>query len=204
MPEGPSLVILKELAKPYEGRTIAEAHGNSKAVPYDELPGQPILSVRTWGKHFLIELPLYSLRIHFLMFGSYRIDEQKEDSPPRLALAFEEGGELNFYTCSVKMIEGDLDEAYEWQADVMSDEWKPALALKKLRAMPDTLVCDALLDQTVFSGVGNIIKNEVLFRLKIHPLSTVGCLPAAKLRELVKQARQYSFEFLEWKKKRMC
>ncbi|AVR98591.1 DNA-formamidopyrimidine glycosylase family protein [Pseudoduganella armeniaca] len=200
MPEGPSLVILKELAKPYEGRTIAEAHGNSSAVPFDDLPGQPILSVRTWGKHFLIELPLFSLRVHFLMFGSYRIDERKEDSPPRLSLAFEEGGELNFYTCSVKTIDGALNDAYEWQADVMADEWKPAVALKKLRAMPDILVCDALLDQTVFSGVGNIIKNEVLFRLKIHPLSTIGALPATKLRELVKQARQYSFEFLEWKK----
>jgi endonuclease-8 len=66
--------------------------------------------------------------------------------------------------------------------------------------MPDTLVCDALLDQDVFAGVGNIIKNEVLFRIRIHPLSTVGALPAAKLRELVQQARQYSFDFLAWKK----
>jgi endonuclease VIII len=200
MPEGPSLVILKELAQPFAGRTIAAAHGNSKVVPYDELPGQPILSLRTWGKHFLIELPLFTIRIHFLMFGSYRIDERKENSPERLGLAFEEGGELNFYTCAVQLIEGDLDRAYEWHADVMADAWKPAAALKKLRAMPDTLVCDALLDQTIFSGVGNIIKNEVLFRLKIHPASTVGALPATKLRELVKQARQYSFEFLEWKK----
>jgi endonuclease-8 len=66
--------------------------------------------------------------------------------------------------------------------------------------MPDALVCDALLDQTVFSGVGNIIKNEVLFRIRMHPLSRVGALPAPKLRELVAQARQYSFDFLAWKK----
>jgi endonuclease-8 len=31
-------------------------------------------------------------------------------------------------------------------------------------------------------------------------LSNVGALPARKLRQLVEQARQYSFEFLEWKK----
>ena len=31
------------------------------------------------------------------------------------------------------------------------------------------MVCDALLDQTVFAGVGNIIKNEVLFRTGVHP-----------------------------------
>ena len=58
-----------------------------------------------------------------------------------------------------------------------------------------------MLDQDIFAGVGNIIKNEVLFRIRVHPLSTVGGLPAAKLRQMVEQARQYSFEFLEWKKK---
>jgi hypothetical protein len=50
--------------------------------------------------------------------------------------------------------------------------------------MPDALVCDALLDQNVFAGVGNIIKNEVLFRIRVHPLSKLGALPAHKLRAL--------------------
>jgi endonuclease-8 len=66
--------------------------------------------------------------------------------------------------------------------------------------MPDALVCDALLDQNVFAGVGNIIKNEVLFRIRLHPLSTVGALPARKLAQLVDEARRYSFDFLGWKK----
>ncbi len=52
----------------------------------------------------------------------------------------------------------------------------------------------------VFAGVGNIIKNEVLFRIRVHPLSKIGKLPPRKLSELIKQARQYSFDFLEWKK----
>lgn len=43
-------------------------------------------------------------------------------------------------------------------------------------------------------------KNEVLYRIRVHPLSAVGALPARKLRELVEQARVYAFEFLAWKK----
>ncbi|MER3465444.1 MAG: endonuclease, partial [Chitinophagaceae bacterium] len=39
------------------------------------------------------------------------------------------------------------------------------------------MVNDALLDQEIFSGVGNIIKNEVLYRIEVHPLSTIGALP---------------------------
>jgi len=200
MPEGPSIVILKELVAGFEGRTISHASGNSSAVPFDELAGQPVLSMRSWGKHFLVELPLYALRIHFLMFGSYRINERKDNATPRLSLQFEEGGELNFYTCSIKLVEGTLEQAYDWRADVMSDMWSPRLALKKLRENPGRLVCDVLLDQNIFSGVGNIIKNEVLFRIHIHPLSTVMELPVSKLRAMVNEARQYSFDFLAWKK----
>jgi endonuclease-8 len=199
MPEGPSLVILREEAARFEGQHIVSAAGNTAAFDPARLTGAPILQLRTFGKQFIIAVPDMALRIHFMLFGSYRIDERK-DRPPRLALAMEDGGELNFYGCSVKEIDPELDAVYDWSADVMSPHWSAARALKKLRAAPATLACDALLDQTIFAGVGNIIKNEVLFRIRVHPLSTVGALSPAKLRELVAQARQYSFEFLEWKK----
>ncbi|WP_440133276.1 hypothetical protein [Chitinophaga sancti] len=57
-----------------------------------------------------------------------------------------------------------------------------------------------LLDQEIFAGSGNIIKNEVLFHTHIHPLSKVGKLPLKKKKELIQETRQYSFDFLEWKK----
>lgn len=198
MPEGPSIVILRELAEPFSGKKILRAEGNSK-IDIARLVGLRIKAIRSWGKHFLIELSGFSIRIHFLMFGSYRINERK-DSAPRLSLQFSPNHELNFYSCSVKYIEGSLVENYDWRTDVMSDQWAPAIALKKLRALPEKFVCDALLDQEIFAGVGNIVKNEVLFRVRVHPLSTIGGLSAAKQRDLVKHARQYSFEFLEWKK----
>lgn len=197
MPEGPSILILREQAAAFAGQTVRRVEGNT-SIDKERLLGQPIVSVRSWGKHFLLEMPDFTLRIHFLLFGSYRINERK-DAPVRLGLGFD-AGELNVYTCSVKFIEGPLDDAYDWKADVLSDAWDPALALKRLRAQPDTLVCDALLDQDLFAGVGNIIKNEVLYRIRVHPLSTIGALPAPNLRELLKEARQYSFDFLAWKK----
>ena len=198
MPEGPSIWILREEAAAFAGQTIQSAEGNAK-IDMQRLPGQRIEGIHSFGKQFLIELPdQLAVRIHLLMFGSYRIDERK-DAVPRLGLGFA-NGELNFYSCSVRLLEGDLDELYDWNADVMADSWDPAFTRAKLRKMPDTLVCDALLDQTIFAGVGNIIKNEVLYRTRIHPLSTVGALPARKLRDLVEQARVYAFEFLAWKK----
>jgi endonuclease-8 len=198
MPEGPSIVILKEEAARFTGKKILRVEGNT-TIGKERLVNQRIVAVRSWGKHFLIQFPGFALRVHFLLFGSYRIDERK-DRPPRLSLGFARGGEFNLYACSVRFIEDDLDDVYDWSADVMSDQWDAAAARKKLRAMPDILVCDALLEQTLFAGVGNIIKNEVLFRIRVHPMTTVGALPARKLRELVEQARQYSFDFMAWKK----
>lgn len=197
MPEGPSLFILREQAASFVGRTIERVEGNT-SIDKARLVGQRIVAIRSWGKHFLVEMPNFSLRVHFLLFGSYRINERK-DATPRLSLQCE-AGELNFYTCSVKFIDEPLNSVYDWRADVMSDAWDSVLARKRMRAQPETFVCDALLDQSIFSGVGNIIKNEVLYRVRVHPLSTIGELPAAKLREVVDQARVYSFDFLEWKK----
>lgn len=196
MPEGPSIVMLKDEAIRLVGRRIVAVEGNTR-IDKERLIGQRIVALRSFGKHFLVEMTDFSLRIHFLMFGTWRIDEHK-DVPPRLGLHFRKG-EFNVYTCSVRFVDEPLDEVYDWSVDVMSDQWNPAAARARLRRMPEALVCDALLDQTVFAGVGNIIKNEVLFRIRLHPLSTVGALPARKLAQLVEEARRYTFDFLRWK-----
>jgi endonuclease VIII len=198
MPEGPSIIILKEAVQAFKGKKVIAVSGNSKQ-DLQRIEGKKILDFKSWGKHFLICLPGFTVKIHFLLFGSYRINEQKASSP-RLSLRFAKG-ELNFYACSVKFIEEPLDEIYDWSADVMSDEWSAAKARKKIKNNPGLLACDALLDQNLFAGSGNIIKNEVLFRTRIHPESRVGKLPSRKLTELITQARIYSFDFLDWKKK---
>jgi endonuclease-8 len=197
--EGPSLVILRDELAIFKGQTISLATGNSK-IDYDRVNGNKIKAIKCWGKHLLIQLSNCTVRIHFLMFGSYRINEEKAGSSPRLHLEFTNGSYLNFYTTAVRLLDGTLNDIYDWSADVMSKSWDPRKARKKLKALEYLNVGDALLDQTIFAGVGNIIKNEVLFRLFIHPDSAVGALPPRKLTQLVAEARQYSFDFYRWKK----
>jgi endonuclease-8 len=198
MPEGPSIVILKELVQQFEGKKVTVVSGNAK-IPIEKALDQKVISFKSWGKHFLICFKNFTFRVHLLMFGSYRINEEK-DTAPRLSLKFK-NGVLNLYSCSVKLIEEPLDDVYDWSGDIMSDCWDSISAKKKLQAKPEMLVCDALLDQDIFAGLGNIIKNEVLFRLKIHPLSKIGKLPARLLKQLIDETRTYAFEFLDWKKK---
>ena len=125
---------------------------------------------------------------------------KKKTVPVRLGLEFKKG-KLNFYACSVTMIDEPLSTLYDWTADVMNDNWDLKKAKQKLKILPDLLVCDALLDQNIFAGVGNIIKNEVLYRIQVHPKSKVGKLPVKQINLLIKEARNYSFDFLKWKKK---
>jgi len=200
MPEGPSIVILKELVTPlFKNRKVIKAFGNAK-IDMRQLTGKKIIDIRCWGKQLLIFTKGPTIRIHLLMFGSYSIDEDKK--PVRsLRLALRTANHtLYFYTCSVRLLPADANTLYDWQADVLSDEWDPVKARKKLKAIPGTMICDALLDQQIFSGVGNIIKNEVLYRVKLHPENIIRRIPRLKLSEVIKEARNYSFDFLKWKK----
>jgi endonuclease-8 len=197
MPEGPSLVILKEELQPFKGKKILDADGYSK-IDKSVLKNKKVIDFKTWGKHFLICVPQHTVRIHFLLFGKYLINEKK-DVNPVLHLKFS-NGDVYFYTSAVRLLEEDPDDIYDWSADVMSDVWDPKKARKKLKSQPKMLACDAILNQQIFSGAGNIIKNEVLFRIRVHPESKVGKLPPKKLTELINEVRNYSFDFLKWKK----
>jgi len=197
MPEGPSIFLMKEAATQFEGKKISAVSGNTK-IDKAPLLNKKVIAVKSWGKHFLICFKGFTVRIHLLMFGSYRINEKKE-TPARLSLTLK-NGELNFYACSVKIIEGDINDVYDFTSDVMNDDWDAKAAKKKLVLIPETLICDALLNQNIFAGVGNIIKNEVLYRVKIHPKSKVGKIQMLKLNKLIKEARNYSFDFLKWKR----
>ena len=58
--------------------------------------------------------------------------------------------------------------------DPLREDFDPALGLANLRRRPKRTVGDALLDQTVLSGVGNIYRAEALFLEGIHPLRPAG------------------------------
>ena len=56
MPEGPTIVILREEAARFAGRKILRAEGNAR-IDMSRLTGRKVVAFRSWGKHFLVELP---------------------------------------------------------------------------------------------------------------------------------------------------
>lgn len=198
--EGPSLVILKGETQIFKGHEVLSVNGYA-ALDHERLLHKKITDIKTWGKHFLICFKGFTLRIHFMLFGSYRINDSKEGKNASVSLHFN-NGTFDGYICKVKLLEGRLEDIYDWSLDMLSPEWDPKKVKKLLLQYPaETLIGDLLLDANLFSGVGNIIRNEVLYRVRLHPDSNLGAIPSRKLTEMIKQTMVYSYDFLEWKKK---
>ena len=199
MPEGPTIVLMKEQLSKFVGQKVISVEGTVK-FDYKLIANKKLKEIRLFGKQTYLIFDKINVRIHLLMFGSYEIDEQtKPDRNLRIGLTFKNGKAL-FFTCSVKILPNDILKTIDWEADVMSDIWNPKKASAKLKDNPEMMVCDALMDQDIFSGVGNIIKNETLFRIGVQPESTLGKSPKNKINELLSEARNYSFNFLKWKR----
>ncbi|MBD3906161.1 endonuclease [Chryseobacterium sp. Ch-15] len=198
MPEGPTIVLMKENLQKFVGEKIIEADG-SEISEVHNVKGQVLREIKTFGKQTYLIFDTIIFKIHLLMFGSYSLYKRKDIDTLRLGLTFKDGG-MYFYTCSVKIVDESFLKKIDWEADVMSNDWNPEKTEKVLKENPKMMICDALMNQDIFSGVGNIIKNEALFRVGIHPESLIGNLPPKKLKEIISEARNYSFDFKKWKK----
>jgi endonuclease-8 len=198
--EGPSLMILKEEMKPFVGKKVQHVSGYAnKFVDFDAIEGQTLKWIKPWGKHFLYKIGDRIYKTHFGLFGTYRVNEET-DRNSSLRLDFANGFAL-FLISSVRELTKEQFAEYDWRVDTLAREWDEDYVLKLVKEQPETMVCDLLLDQNLFSGSGNIIKNEVLFREKLYPELKVKDIPARKLRALVQEVRTYSKDFYKWKKK---
>ena len=139
-------------------------------------------------------------KTHFMMFGSYRINDPKEDRVSRVEFQFK-SGILYFYACSFQMEAAEYYSHLDFKVDVMSKTWDPKHVLKQLEKKKNSYLCDLFLDQTLFAGSGNIVKNEVLFNLRCHPLTKLSQVPRKDWPKLVGAIHDYCWNFYAWKKK---
>ncbi len=191
-------VIAEELSQ-LTDEYVTEVSGNSK-MQKEQLIGQKILQVFSWGKNLFLQFPEFSLKVHFLMFGSYRFNEER-NMVPRLSLVFSKDT-LNLYNCSVKILSNsDVKNLYDKELDIMSENWNLAKVTGLVSSLSQDFICDVLLNQSVFAGVGNIIKNEALFKSEVNPLSVVERIPKKKLAGIASEARNFSLEFYQAVKK---
>ena len=205
--EGPSLYLAANQLKPFRGKTVLSVSGNTK-IEKERIVDKKVKSIFPWGKHLIIQFDTFALRTHFLLFGAFEAEvnnatltgDYKRAYTPRLQLDFDNGN-IKMFNCSVKFLEtGNAKASYDFTVDIMSPKWDPDKAFDSIYAKPGAEIADILLDQEIFAGVGNIIKNEVLWRVRIHPATKVKEITPSELKELIAETRKFSLLFYKWRK----
>ncbi len=79
--------------------------------------------------------------------------------------------------------------------DLLDPLFDEAAVIKSVRKK-DSEIKRVLLDQTVMSGIGNIYADESLWRAKIHWATPASALSSAKVKVLIKHAREVMTEAL--------
>jgi endonuclease-8 len=205
--EGPSLYLAARQLKPFKGKTVLSVAGNTK-IEKERLLNKRVKNIFSWGKHLIIQFDDFALRTHFLLFGAFEAEvnnttltgDYRRAYTPRLQLDFE-NGIIKLFNCSVKFLETrNAKASYDFTVDIMSPRWDPDQAFESISAKPEAEIADLLLDQNIFAGVGNIIKNEVLWRVRIHPAMKVKDIPRSQLKELIAETKKFSLLFYKWRK----
>ena len=202
--EGPSILLAAEQLQPFAGRRVMKVSGNSR-VGIERFRRKRVTRIFAWGKHLVLQFDTFALRVHFLLWGTFAATvngvsvtgDYRRAGRPRLVLEFA-NGEITMWSASLRILDtADAREEYDFTADVLSESWNPRAAVRKVRAHGRAEIADVLLDQSIFAGVGNIIKNEVLFRTRTSPFTKVERLSPTELRRIADDARVFSFRFLE-------
>jgi endonuclease VIII len=205
--EGPSLYLAANQLKPFKGKTVLSVSGNSK-IEKERMLQRKVKNIFAWGKHLVIQFDEFALRTHFLLFGAFEANlndspltgDYKRSYTPRLQLDFENGN-IKLFNCSVKFLETTNAKAsYDFTIDIMSSKWSPDKAFDSITSKPGVEIADVLLDQNIFAGVGNIIKNEVLWRMRMHPQTIVENITPSELKNLIAETRKFSLLFYKWRK----
>lgn len=194
MPEGPSILFLKNKIQRYKGKTVSEASGYGE-MDKSRIVNLPLLDIETYGKNLLFVFKDFFVGVHLGLFGSMLVNKRKKVNAS-FALHFGES-EINFYVAKTKLYDGKPSDVFNFKTDILKKEFDTEFVLEELNTNHgDEMIGDVLMDQSLFAGVGNIIRIESLYHAKIHPESIVKEIPEKKLIFLLKMVVDYAEEFL--------
>ena len=164
------------------------------------LAGRTVDGVESRGKHLLMRFSGdLILRTHMRMSGSWHIyrpgerwQRPRADMRIVVATAAYEAVAFTvpvaeFYTAASL----SRDETVQSLGpDLLADSFSIDEALPRLRSAPHTRIADALLDQRVVAGIGNVFKSEVLFESRVAPSASIADLDDETLTRILQVARR--------------
>ena len=191
MPEGDTIFrTARNLGRALVGKPVTAFRSTFPwLMRFDEatpLAGQFVNNVEARGKWLLVHFSGGGiLASHLLMNGRWHIYRRGEHwqlahSHMRIVIENEEYQVVGFRVPVAEMHTArSLDRKTRIprpNSDLLNEEFDAAAALERLLAHGNEAIADALLNQSVVAGVGNVFKSESCFVNGLNPFRTVETL----------------------------
>jgi len=207
MPEGDTIFrAARTLHRVLAGKQVTRFESVYPAITRiaDDHPivGRTIDSVSARGKHLLIAFSGdLTLRTHMRMNGSWHVYPagarwQRPARDMRVLVGTRDAVAVAFNVPIAELLTTrELARHKEVQAlgpDLLADDtpFDRAEVIRRLRGRGREAIADALLNQHVVAGIGNVFKSEILFLAGVDPFTTAMALDDAALDRLVGIARE--------------
>lgn len=164
------------------------------------LTAMTVERVQSAGKHLLMHFSGgVVLRTHMRMHGSWHIYRPGERwrarrSEMRVLVATAAFEAVGFNIPVAEFIRSRDLATHAVLSRLGPDGLDPRFdrdeAIRRLRSRPSMPIADALLDQRLLAGLGNVFKSEVLFSCGINPFAAVAELDERQLAQLVDTGRK--------------
>ncbi len=165
------------------------------------ITGRTVESVAAAGKHVLMRFSGdLVLRTHMRMNGSWHIYRpgeawQRPRRDMRVVVATKRFEAVGFNVPVAEFLKpADIardDDLRLMGPDLLGERFDADEAVRRFRERNSLEIADALLNQRIAAGAGNIYKSEVLLLCGVDPLAPVHRLSDEQLRELLATARKH-------------
>jgi endonuclease VIII len=181
MPEGDTVWhTAATLREHLAGQTLTRCDIRVPRFATVDLTGQVVDEVLSRGKHLFIRVGPVSIHSHLKMDGTWRVGGRKVrvDHRTRIVLESNDIRAVGTDLGVLEVLERDRDgdAVAHLGPDLLGPDWDPARAAANLTARPDRPVGEALLDQRVLAGVGNVYRNELCFVCGHLPTAPVAAV----------------------------
>ncbi|MEM1856140.1 MAG: hypothetical protein QXG70_04135 [Candidatus Methanomethylicaceae archaeon] len=195
----------------FKDESICDFFTRSKKIfiNSNRLIGKHFSKSTSIGKNIILFFEDIAIRIHLMMFGSIKIYEKNSTfSKPieRIRLLII-GNNKKLVVYNAPIIEINEKDVIintlnnSLGPDPLSEQWNEEIALNNLLKFSNEKIGVILLNQSIIAGIGNILRNEILFRAKINPERKIFEISNNELRNIIKICYELSHKFLELKLK---
>lgn len=191
MPEGDSLRRAAARLQPLVGQRLEVETPHPRAAAKriaERLDGRTLLGVEAVGKNLLLRFDGgVVLRSHLRMTGRWRLEERGATRVGRPWLVLR-GERHEGVLWNGPVLELDRGTRGRLGPDVLDERLDVDAVVGNLRTQPERELGDALLDQRLVAGIGNLWKAEALWDARVSPWSRVRELDDDALRRVVSAA----------------